>query len=81
MLAKPDSRALRALYSFSNHAGWDEVSKMLEAELASTYEMLVKHKDEVIVRQMQGRAQFILEFQKLVREARQELEMRQQSTL
>lgn len=81
MLTKPSTEALRALYSFSNHSGWAAVSSFLEAELASTQEILAMAVEDVTVRQMQGRAQFILELQKLVREARNELEKRRESTL
>jgi hypothetical protein len=81
MLTKPASPALRALYGFSNRVGWDEISKFLDGELVAVYEQLAMARDEVTIHQLQGRAQFITEFQKMVREAPQELEKRRESTL
>lgn len=81
MLTKPNSKALRAFYSFSNRTGWDDISAFLDGELAATYERLVKALDEVTVRQLQGRAQFIVDLQKMVREAPQLLEKMRETTL
>ncbi len=81
MLAKPTPLALKSLYSFSQHAGWGEVSKFLEAELAATYEILTVAGDETLLRQMQGRAKFILDLQALVREAPTRLAQLRESTL
>lgn len=81
MLTKPEHMALRALYSFSNHAGWDDVSKFLEGELNATYRALATAADEVTLRQMQGRARFIQEFTSLVRDAAKQLEKLRETTL
>ena len=81
MLTKPEPMALKALYSFSNHTGWDDVSKFLNGELAKVYEALVLNPDEVTLRQMQGRAQFIREFLDLVANAQKVLEKLRESSL
>jgi hypothetical protein len=81
MLTKPSALALRALYSFSNHTGWASVSKMLEDELASTYKLLTEAREPATIHQLQGRAQFINEFQGMVRDAPKILEKLQESTL
>ena len=81
MLTKPTVAALRAVYSLSKHAAWDDIDKMFEAELADTLKSLAMARDEVTIRQLQGRAQFIQEFQALVREAHERLLKLRESTL
>lgn len=73
--------AVRALYSFSNHTGWDDVSKFLNGELQKVYEVLASSPDEATLRQMQGRAQFIREFLTLVADAPKVLEKLRESSL
>lgn len=73
--------AVKALYSFSNHTGWDEVSKFIQGELDKTLEHLVLSPDEVTLRQMQGRARFIQEFLDLVANAPKVLEKLRESSL
>jgi predicted ester cyclase len=81
MLTKPKPMAVKALYSFSNHTGWDDVSKFFDDELAKVHEVLVSSPDEVTLRQMQGRAQFIREFLDLVANAPKVLEKLRESSL
>lgn len=81
MMTKPSRKALRALYSFSQHTGWDDVSDFFNEELLKTYEAMAGHFDEVKLRQFQGRAQFIREFLDLVRDAHQNLEKLRDSGL
>lgn len=81
MLTKPHPLAVKALYSFSNHTGWDDVSKFLQAELDAVHKVLTEAADEATLRQMQGRAQFIREFTTLVRDAPKVLEKLRESTL
>lgn len=73
--------ALKALYSFSHHTGWDSVSKFLSDELSKVYEVLASSPDEVTLRQMQGRAQFIREFLDLAANAAKVLEKLRESSL
>ena len=81
MSIKPTLPALRNLYKFSNQPGWDEIDKLFQAELTKAYEFLAESRDDVALRQTQGRVQFIREFQALVREAPKLLEKLKDSTL
>lgn len=81
MLTKPSPTAVKALFVLSGHTGWDDVSKFLQGELDKVHEVLVSSPDEVTLRQMQGRAQFIREFLNLVATAPQVLEKLRESTL
>lgn len=81
MLTKPNSRALRAFYSLSNRTGWDDISAFLDEELAAVYEQLSQAREEVTLRQLQGRAQFIVDFKKVVRDAPTLLEKLRETTL
>jgi len=65
---------LRSLYALSQSKGWDEINKLFENELTKSYDFLVESRDELALRQMQGRVQLIREFQDLVREAPRLLE-------
>lgn len=60
---------------------WDEISMMLEEERAEVGRLLARAQDEVTLRQLQGRAQFLDEFETLVREAPALLEKARVSTL
>ena len=81
MLTKPSPAALRALHAFGGQTGWTEVSKFLESELAATYHLLTEATDIVTLRQAQGRAKFINEFLRTVRDAPGLLEKLRVSTL
>jgi hypothetical protein len=81
MLTKPSVHALRSLYALSQSKGWDEVNKLFENELRKSYDFLVESRDELALRQMQGRVQFIREFQDMVREAPRLLEKLKDSGL
>lgn len=81
MSIKPTLPALRNLYKFSNQPGWEEIDKLFQAELTKAYEFLAESRDEVALRQTQGRVQLIREFQALVREAPKLLEKLKDSTL
>lgn len=81
MLTKPSVHALRSLYALSHSSGWDEISKLFENELSKSYDFLVESRDDLALRQMQGRVQFIREFQDLVREAPRLLEKLKDSGL
>ena len=74
MLTKPTTQMLRSLYALSQSKGWDEINKLFENELTKSYDFLVESRDELALRQMQGRVQLIREFQDLVREAPRLLE-------
>ena len=65
---------LRSLYALSQSKGWDEINKLFENELTKSYDFLVESRDDLALRQMQGRVQLIREFQDLVREAPRLLE-------
>lgn len=69
MITTPSPAALKALNALSCQTAWGEVSKLLESELASVFSVLSEAKDDVTLRQMQGRAQFIQELLRLVRNA------------
>ena len=81
MLTKPSVNALRALYAISIREGWDTVKGMFEDELLKVYEGLASHQDEVRLRQLQGRAQFIAEFLELVDNSLAHLEKLRANTL
>lgn len=81
MLTKPTVHALRSLYAISQSKGWDEVNKMFEVELQKSFEFLAESRDELALRQMQGRVQFIREFLDVVREAPRLLEKLKDSGL
>jgi len=74
MLTKPTAQALRSLLGFSRQTGWTEVEQMFKDELSKTYEMLADSADEVLIRQLQGRAKLIREFLSLVHDAPRTLE-------
>lgn len=74
MLTKVTPEAAKAMFRLSGQAEWQAVAKMLDDELAATYKHLVLSPDEAKLRQLQGRAQFIQEFQAAVRDARSNLE-------
>lgn len=73
--------AVKALYSFSNHTGWEAVGKLFEDELQAIYRVMTSSTDEVTLRQMQGRAQLIQEFLDLVANAPKVLEKLRESSL
>ena len=74
MLTKPTVHALRSLYAISQGKGWEEVNKLFEEELKKSFDFLAESRDELALRQMQGRVQFIREFLDVVREAPRLLE-------
>lgn len=81
MLTKPTTQALRSIYAISQGKGWDEINKMFEEELRKSFEFLAESRDDLALRQMQGRVQFIREFLDVVREAPRLLEKLKDSGL
>ena len=81
MLTKPSTQALRGLYSLSRQPAWGDISKYLNDELTKTYEHMATARDDATVRQMQGRAQFVQEFQALVRDVPSLMEKLGETTL
>ena len=74
MLTKPSVHALRSLYALGQNKAWQEVDKLFEDELKKAFNFLAESRDDLALRQMQGRVQFIREFQDMVREAPRLLE-------
>ena len=74
MLTKPTIQSLRGLYAISQGKSWQDVGKMFEDELQKSFEFLAESRDELALRQMQGRVQFIREFLDVVRDAPRLLE-------
>lgn len=81
MLTKPTVHALRSLYALSQSKGWEEVNKLFEDELKKSFDFLAESRDDLALRQMQGRVQLIREFQDMVREAPRLLEKLKDSGL
>jgi hypothetical protein len=81
MITSPSPAELKALHALGNQTGWPEVREFLEGELIAVHRLLSEAKDDVTLRQMQGRAQLIREFLKLVSGARQALEKARVNTL
>jgi hypothetical protein len=81
MITNPSPAALKALHAFGSHTGWSEVQKYLEGELQALYRHISEAREDVTLRQMQGRAQLIKELLGLVREAPTTLNRLKVSTL
>ncbi len=81
MLTKPTPATLKALHALTGHTGWGDVSKFFNDELTKVYEVLASSPDEVTLRQMQGRAQFIREFLTMSADAAKVLEKLRESSL
>ncbi len=81
MLTKPSLHALRSLYAVSQGKSWEEIDKLFRDELQKSFEFLAESRDELALRQMQGRVQFIREFLDVVREAPRLLEKLKDSGL
>lgn len=81
MSIKPTLPALRSLHTVSNQPGWSEIDKLFQAELTKAYEFLAESRDDVALRQTQGKVQFIRDFQALVRDAPKLMEKLKDSTL
>lgn len=81
MLKKPNKAALRSLFALTKHLAWRDLTSMLDEELQATYDLLTESRDPAILHQMQGRAQFIRDFQKAARDVRSNLEKLGDSTL
>ena len=69
MLTKSTTAVLKALHVLTSQPGWLELDKFLENELQATYVVLAEAADEATLRAMQGRARFIREFKKFVKDA------------
>jgi hypothetical protein len=63
VIIPPSTDALRALHVAVSQPWWPEVAKFLEVELAATLNRLVGTTSDVELRQLQGRAKFISDFQ------------------
>lgn len=81
MLTKPSRQALRSLYSVSQSPSWVEIDKLFKEELQKSYEYLADSRDELTLRQLQGRIKLIQEFLDVVQEAPRLLEKLKDSTL
>ena len=81
MLTKPDIQTLRALSGLSRQAGWSDVDRYLTVELDAIHEAAMTAREDVVVRQLQGRAQFIREFQAHIRNAGGTLEKLRDNSL
>lgn len=81
MISKPNQTQLRALAALNRAPGWTDITAFLDGELQAVYLHLASSRDDAILKQMQGRAQFITEFQKLVRDAEPALEKLRDNSL
>jgi hypothetical protein len=63
LLVKPDAQTINA---FIRAKGDFQLNKFLQAEKEETYKLLVGQRDEITVRQMQGKLQFLLDLQALI---------------
>ena len=66
MLVKPSAELVRSLHFVKKQAAWGAVEAAFDRELTETYRQLAQARDDVDVRQLQGRAKMISEFMKLV---------------
>lgn len=81
MLTQVSNEAYRAMFKVAHSADWPVISRMLEDELSAIYEHMSLSHDEVKLRQMQGRAQFLREFMALARDATIVMEKLRESPL
>jgi arginine repressor len=81
MFVKPTVQTLRSIYSLSQQSAWKEIDKLFEDELQRTLLFLAESRDDVALRQMQGRAQFIREFLDTVNNSQKSLEKLKETTL
>lgn len=73
MLSTPTDAALIALEQVSKFPRWTDIEKLMEAELTATVDRMIGCRDDADLHALRGRAQFIREFQQVVREAPQTL--------
>jgi hypothetical protein len=81
MFVKPTVQTLRSIYSLSQQSAWKEIDKLFEDELQRTLLFLAESRDDVALRQMQGRVQFIREFLDTVNNSQKSLERLKETTL
>lgn len=81
MFVKPNAQTLRSIYSLSQQSGWAEIDKFFKEELQRTLLTLADSRDDVALRQLQGRAQFIREFLDTVNGSQKSLERLKETTL
>jgi arginine repressor len=81
MFVKPNAQTLRSIYSLSQQSGWAEIDKLFKEELQRTLLTLADSRDDVALRQLQGRAQFIREFLDTVNGSQKSLERLKETTL
>lgn len=81
MFVKPTAQTLRSIYSLSQQSAWGEVDKLFKEELQRTLLTLADSRDDVALRQLQGRAQFIREFLDTVNGSQKSLERLKETTL
>jgi arginine repressor len=81
MFVKPTAQTLRSIYSLSQQSAWGEVDKFFKEELQRTLLTLADSRDDVALRQLQGRAQFIREFLDTVNGSQKSLERLKETTL
>lgn len=62
MLSKPQPEFFRGLVITTRQPGWVPVKQGLEAELQALYERMRDTRDDVDLRQLQGRAQALKDF-------------------
>lgn len=69
MLSTPTHAALIAIDQASKLPRWTDIERLLDAELTATVDRMIGCREDADLHAFRGRAQFIREFQKLVREA------------
>jgi len=60
---------VRAVAMLQRNPLWNEIDKLFASELAKTFESMSEAPSEVVLRQCQGIAQLIKEFQRFVQDA------------
>jgi arginine repressor len=81
MFVKPTVQTLRSIYSLSQQSAWGEVDKFFKEELQRILLTLADSRDDVALRQLQGRAQFIREFLDTVNGSQKSLEKLRDTSL
>jgi len=81
MFVKPTVQTLRSIYSLSQQSAWGEMDKFFKEELQRILLTLADSRDDVALRQLQGRAQFIREFLDTVNGSQKSLEKLRDTSL